>query len=617
MYLQMRSLILPLVMLGASTFAVQAFADSEPAEVATHTVHAVSSHLTPRYPEDFTHFEYVNPEAPKGGTLRMAALGTYDSFNRYARRGDPMAEGLKAYQSLIYDSLMVSNDDEYGVYYPLIAESVTYPEDYTWVEYTINPQARFNDGQPVTAEDVVFSFNKFVDQGLPQVAVLYKHVANVKAIDEHKVRFEFDSPQKNYITDLAGLTILPQHYWQAKDLSAPLPTPPVGSGPYVISDFDMGSSVTYSRVKDYWAKDLPSRKGQFNFDTIIFEYFLDRSVTLEAFKAGEYDFRAEAVMANWKEAYDIPAVKRGDIVKAEIPNKAPKPLTALIFNTQKAPFKDRKVRQALNYMLDFESLNKTLFYGEYTRAESYFQDTKYKAEGTPKGKELEILSQYKDQLPPEVFGDVWRPHKTDGSGRIRGAMREALALLKEAGWILKDRRLINQETGEPMEFELLIYDNSTERYANSFKKNLDRIGITMNIRKVDTSQYMSRVHEKDFQMVSLYFTEMPYPSTDMELTWHSKNVDSSWNTAGVNDPVIDSLVDDIVANQGNDELLTAYGRAFDRVALWNFYGIPRWYSADYRVAYWNKFSRPANPPKLEIGLDTWWYDEQKARSIKP
>ncbi|MCP8898531.1 extracellular solute-binding protein [Gilvimarinus xylanilyticus] len=613
----MRSLIVPLFMLGAASFVAPASAQTEPSEVVTHTVHAVSSHLTPQYSEDFTHFDYVNPDAPKGGTLRMAALGTYDSFNRFARRGDPVAEGLKPYQRFIYDTLMIDNDDEYGVLYPLIAESVTYPEDYTWVEYNINPKAQFNDGEPVTAEDVAFSFNKFVDQGLPQIAVLYKHVKDAKVVDEHTVRFEFDSPQKNYITDLAGLTILPQHYWQDKDLSAPLSTPPVGSGPYVVSDFDMGSSVTYSRVKDYWAKDLPSRKGLFNFDTIIFEYFLDRSVTLEAFKAGEYDFRAEAVMANWKEAYDIPAVNRGDIVKAEIPNKAPKPLTALIFNTQRAPFTNRKVRQALNYMLDFESLNKTLFYGEYTRAESYFQDTKYKAEGKPEGKELEILNQYKDQLPPEVFGEVWRPNQTDGSGRIRGAMREALALLKEAGWTLKDRRLVNQKTGEPMEFELLIYDNSTERYANSFKKNLDRIGITMNIRKVDTSQYMSRVHEKDFQMVSLYFTEMPYPSTDMELTWHSKNVNSSWNTAGVNDPVIDSMVENIAANQGDDELLTAYGRAFDRVALWNFYGIPRWYSADYRVAYWNKFSRPASSPKLEIGLDTWWYDEQKAKTLKP
>lgn len=598
-----------IVLLSAATAAQEAEV------VKVHTVHAVSSHLPPKYPKDFPHFDYVNPDAPKGGEVKLAALGTFDSFNRYATQGDSMAEGFKAYQGLIYESLMAANDEEYGVYYPLIAESVSYPDNYMWVEYHINPKARFNDGHPVTAEDVAFSFYKFFEQGVPQFKKAYAHVKEAKATDKYTARFEFDSPQKTYITDLAGLTVLPKHFWQDKNLSEPLKTPPVGSGPYVIDDYDMGSSVTYRRVKDYWAKDLPSRKGLFNFDKLTFEYFLDRSVALEAFKAGEYDIRIENVIANWKEAYNIPAVERGDIVKAKIPNKAPKPLTALIFNTQKAPFTDRKVRQALNFMLDFETLNRSLFYGEYTRAESFFQDTKYKAEGRPEGLELEILNRYKDQLPPEVFGEVWRPNKTDGSGNIRKEMRSALKLLKEAGWVLKDRRLVNAQTGEPFAFELLIYDASTERYANSFKKNLERIGIDMTIRKVDTTQYMNRVNNKDFQMVSLYFYEMPYPSTDMEITWHSKNADIGWNTASVADPVIDSLVEAIKEHQGEDEILTAYGRAFDRVALWNFYGIPRWYSSHYRVAYWNKFSRPANPPKLDLGLDTWWYDEQKANKL--
>lgn len=598
--------------LAASTSAEEA---TEKA-VQIHTVHAVSSHITPNYPADFTHFDYVNPNAPKGGTVRLAALGTFDSFNRFARRGDPAAEGFKPYQRFIYDTLMINNDDEYGVLYPLVAESVTYPEDYTWVEYNLNPKARFNDGVPVTAKDVVFSFNKFVKEGLPQVAVLYENVANARVINDHKVRFEFDGPRKNYITDLAGLTILPEHFWKDKNLSEPLKTPPVGSGPYEISDYTLGSSLTYSRVKDYWAKDLPSRVGHFNFDKVIFEYFLERAVTLEAFKAGEFDIRAESIIANWKEAYDIPAVNRGDIIKDEIPNRAPKPLVALVMNAKRAPFTDRNVRQAVGYMLDFEFLNRTLFYGEYTRHESFFQDTPYKAQASPEGLELEVLNQYKDQLPSEVFGPVWRPHTTDGSGNIRGAMREAVNLLKASGWTLKDRRMVNAETGEHLEFELLIYDVSTEKFANSLKANLERIGVTMKIRRVDTSQFVSRAHEKDFQMIYSYYTEMPYPSTDMELTWHSKNVESSWNVSNIDNPVIDAMVEDIVQHQGDEERLLALGRAFDRVALWNFYGIPLWYSANYRIAYWNKFSRPERAPILEVGMDTWWYDQEKAKTIK-
>lgn len=573
--------------------------------------HAFAARGEPLYKEGFKHFNYVNPNAPKGGDIVVSAIGTYDSFNRYAPRGDADSGSEN-----FYDTLMIDNDDEVSVYYPLIAESLEYPSDYTWVAFIINPKARHADGKPITAEDVVFSFNKFKEQGVSQFRSYYKDVISVEAPSSHKAVFKFKESNKDYVGALAGLTILPKHYWLDKDLSEPLSEPPVGSGAYVVTDYKMGQSATYKRLDDYWARDLPSRKGLLNFNSIRYDYYRDQTVALEAFKTGAYDIRVEANIKHWMQDYDIPAVKKGLINKEEIAHDMPQPMHAFVFNIQHELFQDRRVRQAMNYLFDFEWLNKSIYYGAYKRNTSYFENTPYAATGKPEGKELEILKAFKGKIPDEVFGEVWRPNVTDGSGNIRKEMRKALALLKQAGWQLKDQKLVHKKTGKPFEFEVLMYRPRMEKVALPFKRNLERVGITMNLRMVDTSQYLKRMRDRDFDATFQGYSAMPYPDPSMKIAFHSEFIDSSYNQAGVKDPVIDALVEGIAANQEDDDILMAYGHAFDRVALWNFYLIPQWHSNVFRVASWNKFSRPSVSPKYAVGISSWWYDEEKSKKLK-
>lgn len=586
--------------------------DQTPAEQSVEIIksHAFAERGDPKYGADFTHFAYANPNAPKGGELVLATIGTYDSFNRYASRGD-----AEVNSEAFYDSLMIGNDDEIGVYYPLIAQSLEYPSDFRWVIFNLNPAARHQDGEPITAEDVVFTFDKFMEEGVAFVKQRYADVTGVEALGEHRVKFSFGSSNKDLIGSMASLPILPKHYWASRNFSEPLSEPPLGSGAYRVSDYKMGQSATYERLKDYWAQDLPSRKGLMNFDKIRYDYYRDDTVSLEAFKAGEFDFRRESVAKQWAEGYQVPAVTQGKIVKEELEHSIPQAMQAFVFNTQFKHFQDRRVRQALNLMLDFGWLNKNLFYSSYDRNESYFENTPFKAEGKPSDAELAILKPFEEQLPAEVFGEVWRPNKTDGSGRIRTEMRKALALLKSAGWELKDKKLVNSATGEAFSFEILLYSPTMERVTLPFIRNLERIGITANIRMVDSSQYLNRLRSRDFDMTPQGYSAMPYPMTDMKIIWHSDYIDSTYNQAGVQDPVIDALVEQIAANQENEDKLMALGKAFDRVALWNFYVIPQWHSDSFRIAYWNKFSRPDVRPQYSIGLDSWWYDSAKAKAL--
>ncbi|UTF60576.1 extracellular solute-binding protein [Gilvimarinus sp. DA14] len=577
--------------------------------VAVVKSHAFAERGDPKYPADFEHFDYVNPDAPKGGELVLATVGTYDSFNRYASRGDSEVNS-----EAFYDSLMTSSDDEIGVYYPLIASSIEYPEDYTWVTFYLNPNARHQDGKKITSADVVFTFHKFMEEGVAFVKQRYADVSNVEAVDELTVKFTFAASNKELVSSMASLPILPKHYWESRDFSEPLKEPPLGSGAYRVVDYKLGQSATYERIKDYWAQDLPSRKGLLNFDSIRYDYYRDDTVSLEAFKAGEFDFRRENIAKQWAEGYQVPAVTQGKIVKEELAHSIPQPMQAFVFNTQFTLFQDRRVRRALNLMLDFEWLNKNLFYSSYTRNESYFENTPYKAGGEPGPAELEILKPFRDQLPEEVFGPVWRPQKTDGSGRNREQMREALALLKQAGWTLKDKKLVNDK-GEEFAFEILLYSPSMERVTLPFIRSLERIGIRADIRMVDSTQYLNRLRSRDFQMTPQGYSAMAYPMPAMELAWHSDYMDSTYNQAGVSNPVIDALIEQIRISQEDDEKLLALGKAFDRVALWNFYVIPQWHSESFRIAYWNKFSRPDKRPKYAIGLDSWWYDSVKAKSL--
>ncbi|WP_084005074.1 extracellular solute-binding protein [Gilvimarinus polysaccharolyticus] len=604
------SVIASLVLSLLACTAQAADTASEPIHVKVIKSHAFADHGEPKYPADFTHFDYVNPDAPKGGELVLSTTGTYDSFNRYTSRGD-----AEINSEAFYDSLMTPSEDEIGVIYPLIAMSLEYPDDYTWVEFNLNPKARFQDGASITAADVVFTFNKFMQQGVAFVKNYYKDVKSATAVTPHKVRFTFAESNRDYISALASFKILPKQYWAERDFSEPLNEPPLGSGAYKVVDYKMGQSATYELIDNYWAANLPSRKGLQNFKRIRYDYYRDDTVALEAFKAGEFDFRRENVARQWAEGYNVPAIKSGKIIKEELQHEIPQPMQAFVFNTQREQFKDRRVREALNYLLDFEWLNKNLFYSSYTRNSSYFENTPYKAQGKPEGLELEILSKYKDQLPAEVFGDIWQPNKTKGDGNIRTEMRQALGLFKAAGWELKDQKLVNAKTGAPFVFEMLLYSPTMERVVLPLKSNLERIGIELSIRMVDSSQYLNRLRSRDFDMTPQGYRAQPYPSASMKLAWHSDYIESTYNQAGVSDPVIDELVEAIEASQQDEERLLALGHAFDRVALWNFYVIPQWHSKSFRIAHWNKFSRPAVRPKYSIGIDSWWYDADKAKLL--
>jgi len=572
--------------------------------------HALAMRGEPKYPAGFRNFDYVNPNAPKGGTLTQYTLGTYDSFNRYAQRGDP-AIASDAFN----DSLMVGSDDEIEVYYGLIAEKVEYDSDYRWIIFHINPKARHQDGQPITAEDVVFSFNKFVAEGVPQFKSYFSLVEKVEALDRLRARFTLAESDKETMISLADLTVLPKHFWESRDLSEPLSEVPIGSGAYTVSDHKMGQYIIYERLKNYWASDLPVNRGRLNFDFVRYDYYRDQTVAFEAFKAGEYDIRVENEAKKWATQYTGSAIDAGYIVKEEIPHEIPPGMQAFIFNIQRPVFQDRRVRVALNYLMDFKWMNRNIFYGQYTRTRSYFENTEYAATGLPSREEREILEPIRDKIPEEVFTKEYNPPVTDGSGNIRTEVRQALRLLKEAGWEVRDRQLMNVRTGEPFEFELMIYTDTTERIAIPLQKNLERVGIRMNIRKVDTSQYLNRWHDHDFDLVSSGFSTHFYPDTMLKIVWGSEYIDSTYNQAAVQDEAVDYLLAGIDEHQGDDQALLSWGRAFDRVLTWNYYVIPQWHLSKFRVASWNKFSRPAVRPKYALGIDTWWVDPAKERRL--
>ncbi|WP_409996830.1 extracellular solute-binding protein [Photobacterium rosenbergii] len=564
-----------------------------------------------KYPADFTHFDYVNPDAPKGGQVTYAQVGTFDSFNRFASRG-VSAAGSEA----IYDTLFVSSEDEIDSYYPLIAEKVRYPEDFSWMEVDINPNARFHDGEPITAADVAFTFDKFMKEGVAQYKVYFKDVKSVTAKSERTARIEMAEPNREVLLALVqGMNVLPEHYWKDKNLSEPLNTPPVGSSAYKISDYKSGQSVTYTLVKDYWAKDLPVNVGRNNFQTIKYDYYRDETVTLEAFKAGEYDIREENVAKFWATMYQGPNFDKGYIIKEEIPHQIPQSMQAFVFNTERSYFSDPKVREALSYAMDFEWMNKSLFYNQYTRSRSYFQNTDYEAKGLPSEDEVTVLAPVKDKVPARVFTEEYQPPVSDGSGRIRVQLRKALALMKEAGWEVQNKVMTNVETGEAFTFELLMYSPTTERLAIPLQKNLKLLGIDMRLRTVDTTQYIKRLRDRDFDMVSAGYGANPYPSPNLMIAWNSNFIDSTYNTAGVKDPAIDYLTEQIAENQENPDKLLSLGRALDRVLQWNFYVIPQWHISMFRVSSWDKFSRPDVRPKYSLGRDTWWIDNEKAAKL--
>ncbi|CCG87760.1 extracellular solute-binding protein [Erwinia piriflorinigrans] len=564
---------------------------------------------TPKYQTGFTHFDYTNPAAPKGGAVTLSAIGTFDNFNRAAMRGNP---GIGT--DMLYDRLFVSSDDETGSLYPLIATSARYPDNYRWVEITLNSQARFHDGSPITAEDVTFTFNMFMTQGVPQFRVNYKGVT-AKTVSPRIVRFDLPSSDRDMILSLLSSSVYPQSFWKDHNLADPLSAPPPSSGPWRISAWKMGQSITYTRVKNYWAANLPVNKGRYNFDSIRYDYYLDDNVAFEAFKTGAFDYRSEGSTKKWATQYTGSNFANGHIVKAEQPNSVATDTRWLAFNIQKNQFTDRRVREAFSLLFDFEWMNKALFYNAYKRVDSYFQNTEYAARDYPDAKELAVLAPLKGQYPAEVLDKIYQPPKTEGSGYDREKLLQALDLLKQAGWALKNQRLVNLKSGQPFRFELLLPSGGSTSWVLPFQHNLARIGITMDLRQVDSSQYLARLRKRDFDMTPTRYLPFATPDTNLKIVWASAYINSTWNTPGVSSPLVDNLIEQIAQHQGDKNALLTLGRVLDRVLLWNNYMIPLWYTANDRYAYWNKFSMPDIRPTYAQGIDNWWFDVNKAARL--
>lgn len=594
-------LVAPLLSVAVS---INSYADT------IHESYAFSMMGNPKYSSDFTHFDYTNPAAPKGGKITLSALGTFDSFNAYASRGTAAARSGQ-----LYDTLYTGSDDEIGSYYPLIAESVRYDNNFNWAEVNINANARFQDNSPITAKDVSFSFNKFMTEGVAQFRSFY-HDVKVKAISRYTVRIELPKNNKEMMLGLiGGLPIMPESYWQHHKLSEPLTTPPLGSGPYRISDYRLGQYISYTRLNDYWAADLPVNRGRYNFDTIRYDYYLDDNIALEAFKAGEFDLRIETSPKNWATQYIGHNIAKGYIVKQDENNQSAQDSRWLAFNIQRPLFADRRVRQAITLAFDFQWMNKALYYDAYQRANSYFQNTPYAAQGAPSAEELVWLTPLKDKIPAEVFANAYQPPKTDGSGFPRNNLQQAMQLLEKAGWHIVDKKLVNVKTGQPFRFELLLPSTGNLQYVLPFQHSLKQLGIEMQIREVDSSQFINRRRSRDFDMVPLVYNGMNYPESSLDIFWGSAYLKSTWNAPGVQNPAIDQLIAEIQHHQGQPKPLLALGHALDRVLTWNIYMLPMWYSNHDRFAYWNKFSMPSPRPTYALGLDTWWYDVNRAAKL--
>lgn len=563
----------------------------------------------PKYAINFDHYDYVNPAAPKGGSVTLAAIGTFDNFNRYALRG-VAAERTDA----LYDTLFTTSDDEPGSYYPLVAEQARYADDFSWMELTINPLARFHDGTPVRASDVAFTFHKFMTEGVPQFRLVYKG-ATVTAIAPLTVRITLTKPNKEDMLSLLTLPVMPEKFWKDHKLSDPLATPPLAGGPYRITRWRMGQYLIYSRVKDYWAANLPVNRGRWNFDTLRYDYYLDDNVAFEAFKAGAFDMRVESSAKNWATRYIGKNFERGFIVKEALKNDSAQDTRWLAFNIQRPVFSDRRVRQAITLAFDFEWMNKALFYGAYSRVNSYFQNTEYAAKDYPDAAELTLLAPLKSAIPAEVFTTVFQPPVSKGDGYDRNNLLKASQLLDEAGWEIKNKQRVNKQTGKPLSFELLLPSGGNNQWVLPFQHNLERLGITMNIRQVDNSQATNRMRNRDYDMMPRLWRAMPWPGTDLQISWSSEYIDSTYNAPGVKNPAIDALIAQIVAAQGDKEKLLPLGRALDRVLTWNYYMLPMWFMAQDRVARWDKFALPAQRPVYALGFENWWYDVNKAAKL--
>lgn len=586
-----------------------------PALAVADPSHGLAMHGDLKYGPSATHFDYANPDAPKGGEVRLAAFGTaFDSFNPFVLKGNA-ADGI----GRIYDTLLEASADEPFSAYGLLAETVEVPADRSWVTFNLRPEARWHDGKPVTADDVVFTFENLRSKGKPFYRAYYANIDKVERLSERSVRFSFRPGENRELPLILGqLPVLPRHFYAKRPFEAANLDIPLGSGPYTIDSFDAGRRVTYKRVANYWAAHLLVNRGRNNFDRIHYDYYRDDTVAVEAFKGGAFDFRLENSAKHWSTAYDVPAVQSGMLRKEEIAHERPAGMQGFAFNSRRKMFSDRLLRAALAYAFDFEWSNKSLFSGQYTRSRSYFENCELAATGLPSAPELALLEPHRTKLPPEVFTTEYQPPKTDGSGNLRANLKQAVDMLRQAGWHIdaKTRKLTHNESGEVLRFEILLVMPLFERIVLPFKKNLERLGIDVEVRTVDSAQYEERLEKYDFDMIVAGYPQSLSPGNEQRLYWSSAfaNQPGGQNYAGVNDPVVDTLVNLVIAAPDRASLVTAT-RALDRVLQWGHWVIPHWHVPFDRVLYWNKFGRPSMTPAQGVQFDTWWVDPSKGSGL--
>jgi len=581
--------------------------------------HGLSLLGTPRYAPDFKRFDYVNPNAPKGGLVRLGQDGSFDSLNFVIPRGNAAA-GL----TFLYDTLMAPALDEVATEYGLLAEAVRYPADFSSVTYRLRAEARWHDGKPITVDDVIWSFASLKKLN-PGQAFYYRHVVKAEKTGEREVTFTFDAPGNRELPQIVGqINVMPKHWWtgtdqngKPRDIAAGTLEPPLGGGAYRVKSVVPGRTISYERVPDYWGAKLPVNVGRDNFDEVRFEYYRDDTVELEAFKADHYDFRIENSAKNWATAYDFPARRDGKVVLEEFSERARGVMQAFIPNLRREKFKDPRVRQALIYALDFEEMNKTLFFGLYQRINSFFSGTELASSGLPTGKELEILETVRDKVPPEVFTKAYATPVSGSEEARRNNLREATRLLREAGYEISDRKLVNAKTGEPFKLDFLIVSPAFERIILFYKPSLERLGIEVSVRVVDSSQYVNRVRARDFDVIVAGWAQSLSPGNEQRDFFGAEAADreASRNYGGIKDPAVDAMIERVIFARDREELVAAT-KALDRVLLWNHYVVPTWTSSVSRTARWDRLGKPEKLPHYSYGFpDIWWYDAARAAKI--
>ena len=575
---------------------------------ATAQSHGIAMHGEPKYDAGFRHLDYVNPDAPKGGELRRAVTGTFDNLNPFIIKGVP-ARG----RHLVFESLLKRAWDEPFSLYGLIAQSIEVPDDRSSVTFALRPEARFHDGRPVTVDDVVFSWETLKEHGRPNHRLYYRQVRHIERPDPRSIRFVFDtaSPDRELPLIMGLMPILSKSYYASVEFERTTLVPPVGSGPYRVESVDAGRGITYRRDPDYWGRHLPINRGQHNFDRIRYDYYRDGDVMMEAFKAGEYDFRLEFSGKRWATAYDFPAVADGRVKLERLPHGRPSGMSALVFNMRREIFADRRVRYGLAHAFDFASINKTLLHGAYKRTGSIFDNSELGSRGVPRARELDLLEPFRGQLPRELFEVPYRPAAVDGGTRAN--LKAALRLLAEAGWEVRNGSLRRAEDGLPMAFEILLVDPANEKIALSFARSLERLGVEARVRTVDTSQYQYRLTAYDFDMIVYRWGMSLSPGNEQAFYWGTQAAgqEGTRNYPGIRDPVVDRLID-LMTKARERDVFVDIVRAMDRVLLWGHYFIPLYHLEDDGVAYWDRFGRPDVTPLYGIVVESWWEDPDKA-----